>query len=109
MSPEWLDQKYTYTDPKILYWNTKGAKYLLSLSLEDYFDTCLEAKAFTGWQCFYVDEVGMNISNPFIAEYFANNFVEAKARRERFLMEMPRLFPNTDFSKFEKLHDRRSR
>ena len=104
MTPEWLGNQLNYTDPKILYWNTTGGKYLLTLTLADYFGACLEAKAFTGWQCFYVDQAGMDFSDPFVTRYFCNNFDEAREKRERFLREMPRLFPEMDFTKFEELH-----
>jgi hypothetical protein len=108
MSPEWLGKKVSYADPKILFWNTTGAKYLLSLTLENYFEACIEAKAFSGWQCFYIDEEGMNAAHPFVTEYLASNFNEAKTKRERFLREMPRLFPEMDFSKFSELHSKLS-
>ncbi len=108
MSPEWLGKKVSYADPKILFWNTTGAKYLLSLTLENYFEACIEAKAFSGWQCFYIDEEGMNAGHPFVTEYLASNFNEAKTKRERFLREMPRLFPEMDISKFSELHSKLS-
>jgi hypothetical protein len=108
MSPEWLGKKLSYADPKILFWNTTGAKYLLSLTLENYFEACIEAKAFSGWQCFYIDEEGMNAGHPFVTEYLVSNFNEAKTKRERFLREMPRLFPEMDFSKFSELHSKLS-
>jgi hypothetical protein len=108
MTPEWLGKQYGYTHPRLIYWDTKGAKFLLTLTLEEYFEACLEAKAYTGWQCFYIDVAAMDISDPFVNEYFGNNveFENARRQREKFLLEMPYLFPEMDFAKFEEMHRR---
>lgn len=104
MTPEWLNTELGYTNPRILYWNTTGSKYLLKLTLETYFDACLEAKAFSGWQCFYVDESNTDMNDQFVSEYFGNNYEEASEKREKFLKEMSLIFPDMDLSKFRELH-----
>ncbi len=89
--------------PKLWLWHLAGERFPLTLDFEKYIQMLLKTRGFYGWPYFFIDLKKCDFEEDYFANFFAASCADALPKMKEFLAIMPKLFPETDFSEFDKL------
>lgn len=85
---------------KLWYWDTKGAKFPLTLSLSEYLPIALRFKGMLRWQLFYADLGPVFSASPMYQAFLAQAYTLLPLM-DRFMEDFARLFPDTDIENLQ--------
>lgn len=98
--------KNTEKAPKLWLWHLAGERFPLSLSFKEYIQKLIETRGYFGWQYFFIDLKSCDFKDSYFTKFFAESCADALPKMKDFMEIMPRLFPEDDFSEFEKLQQK---